>query len=370
MSELFLKDEKVMTLKDVEGVPREILEINNPELLPFFLKSACTNEQFNKWLQKRQIPEGREGIEKVKSVFGDSWMNQKSYASLNDQYWIRYRSESWKKVNFFNNVYSPDIGDMFFAPWNITKKKYDTFSPDLTTSGILKKRWIQGPDKKSFLVKSRSKKLHQEPLSEVLVSILAEELNTIPHVKYDLYVEGIELCSICANFITIDKEFVPAYQVYHIKEKPENEKVFDHLVKMCEACNIPDAENFLKWMILIDNLTGNEDRNLGNIGFIRDSNTMEFIGPAPLFDCGNAFWNTKTVNNTVKSKMFGDVEKEICKEMKKKCDVSIFAPDYRHKKLIQAYPFINDVKRENLSRCITERNERMFQSKKIEDPFR
>ena len=84
MSELFLRDEKVLTLKDVEGVPREILEINNPELLPFYLKSACTNEQFNKWLQKRQIPDGREGIEKVKNVFGDSWLIQKSYASLND----------------------------------------------------------------------------------------------------------------------------------------------------------------------------------------------------------------------------------------------------------------------------------------------
>ena len=187
MSELCLKDNVVLTFKDVDGSPASILKINNPELLPLCLKNECTFEKVMEWLGKRNIPKTREGIKKIITNFGESWLENKNYASLSDHYWIKMRSEKYSKINYFTNYYSKDIGDMVFSPWLITKKKIDNRSPDLTTNGILKKRWKQKNDFSSMLIKAGSKATHQEPLSEVLVSVLAEKMPNFSCVKYDLW---------------------------------------------------------------------------------------------------------------------------------------------------------------------------------------
>ncbi len=363
MSELYLKENKVLTLKDNEGgVPSEVIKIDAPELLPLSLRQRCTSEDFRNWLSMRSIPKTREGLIDIKAEFGENWLVNKNYASLSDQYWIRRREEKWNKINFFFNTYDRTVGDMVFSPWNIpVQKTYKNNCPDLTTGGVLRKRWLQYPDKSSCLIKAGSLQTHQEPLSEVLVSVFAEQLGVIPCVKYDMWVEGVTLCSRCDNFITVDTELVPAYMIYNQKERGE-ESVYAHLINACEDFDIPGAKEFIDWMIFIDNATGNEDRNLGNIGFIRDVNTLKFLGPAPLYDSGNAYWSTKKINDTVKSKMFGDVEKDLFKKLKKECDFESILKTGAFIKLIDTYPAISDEKKANLISAIKERNQRLCKS--------
>ncbi len=363
MSELYLKENKVLTLKDEEGVPSEVLKIDAPELLPLFLKDNCTTESFKKWLSLRAIPENREGLKEVKDEFGKDFLKSKNYASLTDQYWIKWRSETWKKVNYFTNFYDKEIGSMFFEPWNVSvQKRYRNNTPDLTTGGVLRKRWLQNQDRTSYLIKAGSIATHQEPLSEVLVSVFAEQLDKIPCVKYDMWVEGVTICSKCDNFITVDTELVPASAFYFKKERTDKESVYAHLIKACEENEIPGAKEFIDWMIFIDSATGNEDRNLGNIGFIRDSNTMKFIGPAPLYDSGNAYWSTKKINDTVKSKLFGDIENSLFKSLKKECDLEEIQKSAAFQKLIESYPGITDEKKNNLIAAIKERNQRLIKN--------
>jgi hypothetical protein len=367
MSELCLKDNKVLTLKDIDGVPSQIQKVDAPELLPIFLKEDCTMENLQKWLQARSMPEKRENLNSVIQVHGKSWMENKNYASLTDQYWLKKRTETWKRINFFTNIYDRTVGDMFFIPWNVAKqRKYNNNSPDLTTGGVLMKRWVQNADKTSSLIKAGSMETHQEPLSEVLVSVLAEQLGIIPCVKYDMWVEGVTICSRCDNFIDIDKELVSASQIYYSEPRGENESVYHHLLTMCEKFDIPGAQEFIDGMIFIDNITGNEDRNLGNIGFIRDSNTMKFIGPAPLYDSGNAYWSTKKINDAIKSKMFGDIEGTIFKKLKKQCDLSVLQTNTSFKKVINHYPGITDEKKENLISAINKRNIKLTKVKELE----
>lgn len=367
MSELFLKEEKVLTLKDIGGVPSEVVKVQNPELLPLSLRKSCTTESFQKWLAQRSLPDNREGLREMKETFGTSWLQNKNYASLSDQYWIKWRDEKWKRINFFTNLYSPEIGMMAFEPWEVKKGKYSTFSPDLTTNGVLKKRWIQTPDKKSHLIKAGSIAAHQEPLSEVLVSVLTEKLGGIQSAGYNLYIEGTTMCSICDNFITEDTELVPMSSIYYDEERDPNESVFDHILHMCDLHEIVGAKEYLEWMILIDNLTGNEDRNLGNIGFIRDINTLKFIGPAPLYDCGNAYWSTKNINDKTKSQMFGDVESKITAKMKRKHDLTSLKKEFAYKKAIMDYPDISEVKKQNLIEAITKRNNQILNEREIEN---
>lgn len=360
MSELCMKEQTVLTIKDVEGVPSEIVKINNEELLPLSLRKECTMEKLNEWLKRRSIPETREGLKEVKEEFGTGWMINKNYLSLSDQYWLKKRTETWKKINYFSNNYSQDIGKMFFTPWQLNQNRFNSDSPDLTTGGVLRKRWAQNPDKTSYLLKAESKATHQEPLSEVLVSVLCEQLGIIQSAGYDLFIEGTTMCSKCENFITPDTDLVTADQIYFDEERKDNESVFDHLLRMCELYDIPDAEEYLKALVFIDKCSGNEDRTLSNIGFIRDINTMKFIGPAPLYDCANAYWNTKSVNNNVvKSNLFGDIDPSVYSFIKNKCDLNFLTRDYGYKKLIGAYPCITDVKKENLIDAISKRNKKM-----------
>ncbi len=363
MAELWLKNNKVLTIKDIGGVLKDISKVDNPELLPLCLRKECTWETFNKWLKNRSIPDNREGIKEVIEKNGDKWREIKNYASLSDQYWIKKRDETWKKVNFFTNIYPQTIGKLFFEPWGQASKRIED-TPDQTTNGVLRKRWIQDPEtKKSSLVKAGSRKFKQEPLSEVLVSVFVEQLGKIQSAGYDLYIEGGMMCSICENFITEDTELVPASYIYFDEEKGKNEKCYEHLIKMCEKHEIPEAEEYIKWLIFIDKYTGNTDRNLSNIAFIRDINTMKFIGPSPLYDCGNAYIDTKKMNDNARGELFGDVEDNIIKHLKADIDMEAIFKGYGYKKIISTYPDITDTKKENLIGIIGKINNNMLKER-------
>lgn len=367
MPHLCLKNKTVLTLRNNGDKLGSIARIDNPELLPVQLRKDCSNEAFYKWLNQRTIPPQREGLRILKEAFGEKWCKQKNYACLSDQYWIQWREEEWKRINFFTNVYSTEIGNMFFEPWTVTNSdRMSNNSPDLTTGGLLKKRWKQKRDRTSYLIKAGSYFTKQEPLSEVLVSVLAEKLDVIDCVSYDLCIEGTSLCSKCDNFITQDTELVPASAFYFDEERKENESVFSHLIKMCEKNKIPGAEDFIKGMIFIDTLTGNEDRHLTNIGFIRDVNTLKFLGPAPLFDSGNAYWSQSKISDGVNSELFMDVQGTIFKKMQKKCNLDKILKDKSFQTIIKNYPGISDEKKDALVSAIDKRNLKLLRNKDIE----
>ena len=46
-------------------------------------------------------------------------------------------------------------------------------------------------------------------------------------------------------------------------------------------------------MIVFDYIIANEDRHFGNFGLLRDPDTLEWIGTAPMFDNGTSLWHDK-----------------------------------------------------------------------------
>lgn len=366
MPTLCLKNEPVLQLKAGPDNSFEVQKLINQDLLPLCLVNECTTESFMKWLKKRGIPDTRDGLSDVIERFGTDWRNNINFLSLTDQYWIKNREEKWKMVNYFTNRYPQDIGNMFFSPWKVSNPKAKP-SPDLTCGGLLKKRWKQDADdrKKSYLIKAGSVVAHQEPLSEVLVSVLCEKLKKVACVKYELHVEGVVMCSKCENFITENTEFVPANYIYGLKKRPDNKTVMEHLIEMCEKYDIPGAEEHIKWAIFVDRAVGNEDRNLSNIGFIRDINTMKFIGPAPLFDSGNAYWDSSSKNTQKKSRCFAQDEKKVVNALKKDVDLSIFK-DKSYEALVYKYPELSDQKKEHLIKDIELNNDNLLSEDRSE----
>lgn len=230
--------------------------------------------------------------------------------SLSDQYWICPEGSglTWDKVNFFDNNFSDDIGDVLFG----TNKKtnvLDFNSPDNTSDGNLKKRW-KIIDGKRCLVKGGSNPFRQQPFNEVIAAGIMERLG-IPHVPYAVtWNKGAPYC-ICQDFVADDTELVPAWRIIQTQKKDNSTSVYQHFVNCCESLGVKDVVPFLDRMIVLDYIIANEDRHLNNFGLLRNAETLEWIGMAPIYDSGSSLGYDKVAGQIRAER---DVE---CKPFKK-----------------------------------------------------
>ena len=58
--------------------------------------------------------------------------------------------------------------------------------------------------------------------------------------------------------------------------------------------NISDIKIFFYKLIVLDYLLANSDRHYGNFGFMRNANSLEWLGPAPIFDSSNSLYFDKS----------------------------------------------------------------------------
>ena len=266
----------------------DIEKIYKKDFLPISLSRSLTIENLNSWIQKRLIPNSREGIKEARNLF-PHFENYNCMFSLSDQYWFRYKKEqTWESLNFFTNDFSSDVGNVFFSPWDVDPSSAGDPSPDLTTNGILKKTWRKEGGV-NFLYKAASADGRQQPISEILSSLIFKNLNFIPFVEYELDIYGLKMCSKCQNFINEMTEFVPASHIYYLEPRPEGVSYYQHFLNMCKPFNIPNLKEHLDRMIAADFIIGNKDRHFGNFGFIRNVYDGHILSMAPIFDSGLSF---------------------------------------------------------------------------------
>ena len=282
------------------------LEVRSAEILdklrcPPSLLGECVNDisgELERWMEKRLISQRRKSIKSFPTIRWDR--GNSNFFSMSDQYWLHAANamgESWEKLNYFKAPYSNIVGQAC-ASFNMKEMRSLMFpknSPDLCTNGIQDKMWkrIEG---KNYLLKWSNNADGQAILSEVLASDVLKEINIVPFVEYKLTIENYRLCSCCENFVNENEEFVPAWHLYRAFEnlfpdKVNGEKeIYKVLMMAVKHFKIPNVEEFIDKMIIADRTIMNFDRHLGNFGFIRNVETGEYVGPAPLFDFGNAFF--------------------------------------------------------------------------------
>ena len=247
---------------------------------------------FNQWWTGRSIPASRMGLSDMLDTLGIASSNllltKCLGLSLSDHYWIRpYESNMlWEDVNFFDNDFSDDIGDLLFGT-NGKKTGFDLCSPDNTSDGNLKKRW-KIIDGKRCLLKSGSNPYSQQTFNEVIASKIMERLG-IDHVPYSVTWINDEPYSVCEDFVTKDTELISAWRVLQLRTKANHESEYLHYVNICRELGI-DIVSSLDKMIVLDYIIANEDRHFNNFGLLRDANTLEWIGAAPIFDSGTSLW--------------------------------------------------------------------------------
>jgi len=296
--------------------------LHNPAHLPIGttgLRSVDKNKPnraaLNDWWLGRSIPASRDKIEAALCVLDlrtTAALIVKCYGlSLSDQYWVMPKGSglNWNQVNFFENDFSRDIGDVLFgqAPKNIAS--INMLSPDATSDGWLRKKWsiVAG---KRVLIKGGSGVFKQEPFNEVIATAVMDRLN-ISHIPYDLHStsssEGEKIYSTCENFVTTQTELVPAWRVVQTMKRLNNDSELAHLLRCCEELGM-DVQGIIPAidkMITLDYIIANEDRHYNNFGFLRNADSLEWLGFAPIYDSGTSLWyNTQNINAVVAAKPF------------------------------------------------------------------
>ena len=296
--DLMHKDTEVlrMNLNDDDGLIQSVESVSSIQHLPVgtFQNGRMNGRDLRNWWSKRSIPASRSGIRDILQRLDipctTALVTRCMGLSLSDQYWIR-RADSdveWKDVNFFTNEFSEDLGDLMFGH---DKGSLDLNTPDNTSDGMLRKRW-KIVDGKRCLIKSGSGTAFQEPFNEVIASTLMDALS-IEHTDYGLIWSEGRPYSICPDFIDKDTELVTAASVIN-SYSSKKDTTYDRYVKACSSLGI-DIVPYMDRMIVIDYIMANGDRHLNNFGLIRDAESLEFLGPAPIFDNGTSLgWDLLT----------------------------------------------------------------------------
>ena len=306
-----------LELDETTGFILKIDEVYQPEHLPVgvsFKNGIAERGQLNEWWTDRSIPASRSGVrnalENLNITNTKALLVRCFGLSLSDQYWIKPQDSdiTWDKINFFENAFSEDIGDVLFGR-AMKKEGFDFSSPDNTSDGCLKKRW-KIIDGKRCLIKGGSDIARQQPFNEVIATKIMQRLN-IPHVPYTMTWDNGSPYSVCEDFITSDTELVAAWRIINSKKKSNNMSVYQHFVSCCKDFGITDIEQSLDKMLVLDYIIANEDRHLNNFGLVRNAETLEWIGFAPIYDSGSSLGYDKL---STQIRMQADIT---CKPFKK-----------------------------------------------------
>jgi hypothetical protein len=278
-------------------------------------------DRLNDWWVERSIPASRVGIKRALEELGVCstrlLLEKCNGLSLSDQYWIRQSGSSrrWEEVNFFTNDFSKDVGEVLFGRKVQNPGELNLMSPDSTSVGWHRKRWFIA-DGKRYLLKGGEGVFRQEPFNEGVASEIMRRLGVF-HVDYAIAHENGKPFSVCENFVTVETDLITAYRVAESLRRSHNDGKLAHLLRCCEQFGMPDVKTDLYKMIVVDYIIANQDRHNTNYGFIRNAETLEWLGVAPIFDSGSSLWyDTMEVGSEVDCMPFRSTHDEQIKLVK------------------------------------------------------
>ena len=269
----------------------------NKHLLPKKLSSNLTEAELLKWINRRKAPKNRQFVEKILSAIDDSdnpmkYVDVSHALSLNDAYWITndIMEYKWDELNLYSHPFDEALSYVAFTGYS-QKVSGLLSSPEITSSGMLKKCWSNREDG-IYLLKGddvfQSNDGRSQATHEFYAAQVAEAFG-IEHIDYDLeefhHRNGNkEIVCTCKLFTSENEGFVDASTV-------AGDKGVD--VHNLDMSSLSVQKQFSDWfgefyadMMVFDSLIINRDRHLGNFGMIVDNNTGEYLRPAPLFDNG------------------------------------------------------------------------------------
>ncbi len=249
--------------------------------------------KMKKWWEMRAVPATRDTIHEILKQSGclntEVYLAKNLALSMTDSYWVRPVGSQlqYEQVNFRNL--------QIYYNGKIPYHNATSYDYNASLGGQMEKYWNLDhpiPD----LVKESSKYYGQQSVNEVIATkIHLLQKTDVPFVKYTAEaVAGHGIVSHCDAFTGESVELVSAYEIVESQKAENSKSLYEHYIDLCVQHGIEwqKIQKFMDYQTLTDFIISNTDEHLANFGVLRNVDTMEFIGPAPIFDSGNSmFYN-------------------------------------------------------------------------------
>lgn len=332
-------------------IDKDSIQVMNQHLLPV---GANSRTKLVEWWTDRCIPSSRNYIKllikenKIKTSQELSFNNLG--LSLTDCYWVKPSNMTdlcWKSVNLYTNNF---LNDTSLIKIN-GNQKLDTQLQPASSQGELEKIWVINNTNERVLVKGNYSFKIQQSLNEVFSTKLLDLLGYSNYVSYYL-VDIISDMSpsigcACKSFTNENIESISLWDLLKHYNKTKSSNLYIDCIEICENLGLDKfyVEDFLNKEIAFDYLISNTDRHMRNISVLRDTNTLQFISMAPMYDFGNSmFFRCNEASsiptgkrlsklethsfNTLESHLLQHVDKSIKLDLEKIVDRSLFDSIY------------------------------------------
>ncbi len=244
------------------------------------------------WLSQREIPSTRENLKKyIRTGNARQFMLEQHACSLTDCYWVREENESveWNDVK----LYGSDAIESFQVIYNGNNRMYS--GVNATLGGQLEKFWYKSKEENYTtlkLCKKVSKANGILAVRELMASQIYEAIGYDKFVHYEPVFDSDDFvigCK-CKAFTNEQTELITAYDLLEEFNLTQADHAYDEIIRLAVSygCDRCEVEKHLDTQVLVDYLITNRDRHQGNIGFLRDSDSLNIISVAPVFDSGSA----------------------------------------------------------------------------------
>ena len=261
--------------------------------------------KFKEWWNDRAIPKTRHGAKTALQKLGytstgNALVNNLAL-SLSDCYWIRPTDVaiSWKDVNLFTNDFVDTFGEITINRDSVIDIRNRTRFNCATSQGELQKKWCIASDGRRYMVKGNYCESYQQSINELFATQLHRQQgfdNFTEYYPVRLTVDGgyEGLGCMCYDYCSEDAELISAWELLQSIKFRQNESFYYPLKTVCLKLGMQE-ENFnafIDYQIMTDYLITNTDRHMNNIAIIRNPDTLQVLGFAPIFDSGNSmFYN-------------------------------------------------------------------------------
>lgn len=236
------------------------------------------------WLENRDYAKHKEHFSKWLKEWNmdtlSGFIDATHCLGLNDCLWVKPVNSNltWEDVNLYQNEFS-DVAEKTAFDSGLYGLQLSSTSPEFTAEGSFPKFWKREGDD-IFLYKAGqtgAANVGLEPYAEYISSNIAKQIAEQKVVDYDLNMYKSRLCSKCKMFTQEDVGFVPAYKVLDSNRKYTIANILSIFKEF-------GFERECAEMFFIDSVVFNQDRHLGNFGFLVNNDSFEITGFAPLFD--------------------------------------------------------------------------------------
>jgi len=272
---LMNKDERMLDFKCIRNIYDE------PEFTELQWYVDCKPIGYRSlasFLELRKAPKHRLHIQELLERYGcndlEGFLRVTHALSLNDTFWVRANSDTmcWAEVSLFSNEFNELISEAAFDG-TFSEMGLSSTSPEFGTDGYYAKCWRRDGSR-ICLYKSGSALHEIEPLSEFLASQVAAVICP-GSVAYDMGRYHGKLVSICELFTGESLGLAKASSLF------QEEQTVPGLLSYFESIGSVDL---FRRMCVLDALIYNPDRHYGNFGVLFDTDTMQVLSMAPVFD--------------------------------------------------------------------------------------